>query len=487
MDEIRILHDDRAVTEGVLNWFSLLSSVPHGSGNEGPLADLLVAECGRRGWAVERDPWNNLKIDLPAAPGLEHLPPLAFQGHLDMVCAVADGSGWDPLSQPITWLVEDGVLRTDGRSSLGADNNLGNAAVLWLLDKPLTRGPVRVILTTAEEVGLLGAGKLNPAWLDGCRYLINTDGFCFGRAVISSAGGRRETFTRPLTTVPCEGGAAFRLSLSGFLGGHSGADIHRDRGNAVKLLAHFLSALRLKTDYRLAHLEGGHAHNAIPMSAHALLVTSDPDGLRRAAEEYSAVLARRYGRSDPGCKLELTAAPLPETVWSEDSRDDTLDFLLMLHDGIFSMHDQVEDTVADSSNVGLVKVENGAIQVGAFPRCTRTFSEEILADRHLRAAARTGFGLEVVSYPGWEGSADNPLALRMADVLRRQTGRELEITAVHVGLEPSFLGEKNPALTMVVCGPEIRNPHSTDEHAPLNTLPDYVRLLAGTMEDLPKP
>ena len=484
MDLNTRLGGDCAILEGVLDRFALLSSVPHGSWNEKALADLLAEEFTRRGLAFQRDEHGNLRVDFPAAPGFEHQPPVIFQGHLDMVCAVADGSGWDPLRDPVTLVIEDGVLRSDGRSSLGADNNLGNAAVLWLMEQDLCRGPVRLILTTAEEVGLRGAGALDPQWLAGSRWLINTDGFRFGRAVISSAGGRRETFSRPLDTVPCDGGAAFHLSLSGFLGGHSGADIHRGRGNAVKLLAHFLDGLRAKFPFELAHLEGGHAHNAIPMSAHAVVVTHHPDQLRRAVDAFQTALAKRYRLSDPDCTVELTQVPLPDQVWSASCRDGALDFLLLLHDGVFAMHDQVPDTVADSSNVGLIHVRDGRIEVGSFPRCTRTFSEEMLARRHLRAAALTGFELEVTSYPGWEGRPDEPLARHMAEVLRAQTGQELEITAVHVGLEPSFLGQKNPGLSMVVCGPDIQNPHSTDEHAPLHTLPAYVRLLAGTLERL---
>ena len=366
MEYLGSLGDDKTVCGGVIRQFQAICAYPHGSWHEEPLVDYLEALCRSRGWTTIRDTYNNLRADVPATPGMERAPLVVLQGHTDMVCAVAPGSGYRPAEDPIVTVVEDGVLRSDRRSSLGADNNLGNAAVLYLLSRPVRHGPLRLLFTVAEEVGLQGAKRVDPAWLEEARYLINTDGFTFGQAVISSAGGRRETYTKKLHTVPRAGSHAFAIRLSGFLGGHSGYDIHKGRGNAIKLLALFLGELREQVDYDLADFRG----------------------------------------------------------------------------------------------------------------------EEILGFQHARAAKLTGFHVQADSYPGWLGDADNPLARAMAKVYRRQTGGKLDITAVHVGLEPSVLGARHPGLTMISSGPDIVNPHSTDEHAPIDTLAPYVRLLAGTLEEL---
>lgn len=483
------LGSDRAVTDGVLDWFRLMSSVPHGPWNEGALADILEEKFCARGWAVERDEWNNMKVDVPATPGLEHLPPVILQGHLDMVCAVAKGSGYEPERDGIVTVVEDGVLRSDRRSSLGADNNLGNAAALYLLDKALKRGPVRLLLTVAEEVGLQGAKRIDPAWLEGCRYLINTDGFTFGTAVISSAGGRRETYTKKLHTVLRKDAMAYEISLTGFLGGHSGYDIDRGRANAIKLLALFLGELREKVDYDLAYFKGGHAHNAIPLEARAV-ITADrafAAPLALAVERLRSSMSHLFKVNDPGFRVELREVPPPERVWNRGSRDSTLDLVALLYNGVFAMRDDMPGQVSASCNVGRLWVnDHKEIEIGAFMRCAIDFSEEILAFQHARAAKLTGFHAAVDSYPGWMGDAENPLAKLMDRIYRRQTGRSMEITAVHVGLEPSVLGAKAPGLVMVNTGPDINNPHSTDEHAPLENLPAYVRLLAGTLESLAK-
>ena len=186
------------VTRGIVDTFRAISRPPHPSGQEGAAADAVAALLSGLGLGTERDGAGNLLCRVPAAPGREGAPELVLQGHLDMVCAAAPGSGWNPQTDPVTVVEADGFLRSDGRSSLGADNNLGNAAVLWLLASgKLRHGPLRLLFTTAEEVGLEGAKQVSPAWLAGAGYLLNTDGFHLGRAIVGSAGGRRERWRAP--------------------------------------------------------------------------------------------------------------------------------------------------------------------------------------------------------------------------------------------------------------------------------------------------
>lgn len=479
--------EDRILEEGVLAEFMSICRFPHPSWHEGALADWLAGRFRDRGWAVYRDSLGNLRADIPAAPGLEGAPTVAIQGHLDMVCAVAPGSGYEPLRDPISARVEDGVLRTDGRSSLGADNNLGNAAALYLLGREFPHGPVRLLLTAAEEVGLQGAKGVDPEWLEGVKYLINTDGFKLGQAVISSAGGRREVFCKKLHTVPRTRPVAFRLTLGGSLGGHSGYDINKGRANCNKLLALMLGELRDELDYELSWIRGGHATNAIPLEAGAVITADRLAGplLVRAAERVNRGLRAMLSHSDPGVRLELREEPPPERVWQKGSRDSLLDLVSLLFSGVFAMHETIPGQVSASANVGRVYVnERKEIEVDCFVRCAIGFSEEILGFQNARAAKITGFHTHVESYPGWAGDESNPLARRMADIYKRLTGREMEITAVHIGLEPSVLGAKNPDMVMVSTGPDIFNPHSTDEHAPVAGLGTYVRLLQKTLEEL---
>ena len=474
----------QTIEAGIVAEFRALSALPHPSWGEKESARALARRLEDMGLHPELDQWNNLRCDVPAAPGREGAPLFILQGHLDMVCAVRPGSGWRPEADPVTVEVADGFLRSDGRSSLGADNNLGNAAVLWLLGQGLAHGPLRLIFTVAEEVGLQGAAKVDPAWLAGGRYLLNTDGFHLGRLVVSSAGGRRETYTRPLETCPPQLGEAYALSVTGGTGGHSGEDIHRGRANAVALLAGLLARLGEKTDYELAQWEGGTGHNAIPAAARAVVLL--PAGGGALLEELAGTLQedwqREYGQTDPNLRLTLAPAQRPEQVWSRACREDPLDLINHLLLGVYAPHPWVEGVTGASANLGRVWMDQGAIHVCAFLRSAGAAEMEEMARQHDEAARRAGFTGRYNSYPGWPGDPESPLAHIMEAVWRRETGRQCEITAVHVGLEPSVFHEKAPALDMVCAGPDILDAHSVDERAPLASLPHYACLLAGTLE-----
>lgn len=469
---------DQRILSGVLEQFFAICRYPHPSWGEGPLADYVEGLLRSRGLSPVRDRWNNLMADVPAAPGRESAPPVIVQGHLDMVCAVKAGSGYDPAASPVTPVVEHGVLRSDGASSLGADNNLGNAAVLWLLGQEIPHGPVRLLFTVAEEVGLQGAGKVDPAWLAG-KYLINTDGFTLGKAVISSAGGLRETFTRPLDTVPRQKSALFSLSLAGFPGGHSGYDIHRGRPNPIGMTAAFLRELEARMEVELVSLKGGHAHNAIPMDCAALLAVEERDAgiLQGAAADLSreiSVGTVRLKRAEDG----------PDRAWAPDCRDRGLAALTGLRTGVYAWRDEKTGQVSASANLGRVEQTGDAVTVSCFIRAARREDQDALEGQHTQTMERAGFSFRGDGYPGWPEREENPLADALTAVWKELTGRDMTVEAVHVGLEPSVLGAKNPALIMVSTGPDILDPHSLTERAPLAGLPDYVRLLAGTLDRL---
>ena len=472
----------KAVIGGVLDRFYAMCAFPHGSWNEEALVTWMEGELKRRGWTVFRDNKGNLRADIPATPGREDAPLAVVQGHLDMVCA--HGDGWDPKRDTVNAFVEDGVLRTDLRSSLGADNNLGNAAALWLLDTEFVHGPIRLLLTVAEEVGLQGASAMDPSWLEGARYMINTDGFKLGRAVIASAGGRREEFSREIEFVPSGFARGWKVEVSGSKGGHSGDDINRGRANCICLLAMFLKKLREEMDYGLADLTGGHALNAIPLEAAALILTEEgrEAQLRQAVEEFNEKLRSVYGRADPDVRMTVSEASAPGSVMAPGDQSSLLMLIGLLHSGVFSMHTDIPGLVSASCNTGVVRTEQGKASVINYTRTALEFDGEMILHRHLCAARLTGFSLSYGGYPSWNGDRNAPMIRAMADIYRAVTGEELEVTGVHVGLEPAVLGAMNPSMEMVVTGPEILDPHSVNERAPVEGLPVYVELLKKTLE-----
>lgn len=470
--------DEEEILNGVLDQFAAMCRYPHPSLGEGPLADYVETLLRQRGLCPMRDEWNNIMADVPATPGREGAPLTILQGHLDMVCAVKPDSGYDPATSPVVPMVERGVLRSDGNSSLGADNNLGNAVVLWLMEQDIPHGPVRLLFTTGEEVGLQGARQVDPAWLAGARCLINTDGFSLGKAVISSAGGLRERFARPVERAPRRKPCLFALEITGFPGGHSGYDIHRDRPNPIGLTAQWLLALRERVDYELLALSGGHAENAIPMDCAALLAVDEGDipALKEMGEElvwsvYAPEGSIRLERRENG----------PDTAWTQECRDGVTEALAGFYDGVFSWLDFDTDQVSASANLGVVREEKGALCVKCFIRFTTGEDETALREQHLDMARRGGFEGEYDRYPAWEEGGDDFLISSLAHAWWEMTGEMMEFSAVHVGLEPAILGAKNPDMLKVSTGPTIYDPHSLKERAPLNRLPDYAQLLAGTL------
>lgn len=462
------------ITAGVIDTFRALSRHPHPSRREEATGEDYMELLRGLGLSPVRDGAGNVMADCPATPGRETEPLLILQGHMDMVCAMAPDSGFDPLTHPVTILEREGYLCTDRRSSLGADNGLGNAAALWVVGRGVSHGPLRFLFTVAEEIGLEGAKAVDPAWLAGAAYLLNTDGFHLGRAIVGCAGGRRECWRRPLETCPAPAGPAWRIALTGGSGGHSGDDIHLGRINPIRVLAAWLKD---EPGLAVAEFSGGAAFNAIPAGAEAVVAGRRPD-----LEKLEAALLP-YRATDPNLKLALSPAPSPETVWAAPFRRTVVELLSALPHGVYAMDPAFPGVVGASANLGVARREEDSFAVRLFLRAAREADEGAMARRNRALAEGAGFALTVTGYPGWPGDKNNPLARALDRVYRARTGRGLEITAVHVGLEPSVFRSKAPGLVMASAGPDILDAHSVDERAPLDTLADYALLLAGLLEE----
>jgi len=475
---------DQNILDGILEWFSAICAVPHGSGNEKALSDLLKSRFMALGWTARQDDQCNLCVDIPGTAGFEKQDPVILQGHLDMVCAVAEGSGYVPDRDPVTMVVDGDILRSDGRSSLGADNGLAIAMTAYLMTTHVPHGPVRMILTTQEETGMHGARHVNPAWLADCRCLLNLDAAHFGTAIIGCAGGRRDCFTRTVTTTAPACKHAFRVAVSGLRGGHSSGYDALFRGNAIKLLSGFLTGLRNVTDFALADFRGGHAQNAIPTDAAAVIVLNDASALTAAADSFRADLCRFYRQIDPDVTFTVEEFPVPGRVWTADLTDAVLNLTGLLYHGVRAMHPTIYKLPSASCNLGLLRADDRQVQAVTFTRCASAFMERQMGLQHVQTAALCGFAAETDAHAGWDGDPDTPLARLASRVFQEQFGQELEVCAVHAGLEPGVLGEKNPDLTMLSMGPNIHDLHSVTERAELPSVVKFTRYIAALLEAL---
>lgn len=497
---------EEPVTAGVIAHFDEICYVPHSSGHEKELAERLRAFLEKAGCTTKMDASGNVSAALPASPGFEDAPVLMFQGHLDMVCAVGDGSGYDPVSDPIELLAgrdTDGtpILHTSGRSSLGADDGIGVASFLWLFDsdgkggiRAGKHGPLRVLMTVREEQGLHGAEDTRRSLFDDVDFIVNVDGFTVGRFIIASAGGRREVFERPSETVPVQsivGGApkqrdAFQIKIRGLLGGHSGFDIDKKRINGAAFICRLLADIRdAGVDYALCSVDSGVAHNVIPPSADAVIAFD------RAQEELVREIAHRTleeakaENSEDEGSFELIEVPVPAKAVSDEIRDAFLDFVNTTTIGVYKYMEHFPDIVDTSCNLGRIwaDAEREKAHVMYFERSIDRKAHDELIREHASAAARNGFKLiERDEYVAWEFTGENPLLDAAAAAYKDATGREAEPYAVHIGIEPSVFYGDNPKMYMLSSGTNVHDPHTVNERCDIETIAPFANTLMGITE-----
>lgn len=471
-------------TEQILECFFALSAVPRPSGSEGAVAKFLAEQLRQAGLAIEMDGSYNLRCLLPATRGFEHAPGVILQAHTDMVCVAAPDGGWRPGQDGVTVKLEDGFVRSDGRSSLGADNGLGVALMLWLARNPhLPHPPILLLFTACEERGLVGAKALNPQWLEGFQYYINLDAFRGDAAIIASAGGLRQSWTHPLRRQKISRRPTFEVTLSGLTGGHSGFDIHRGRLNALTALADFLT----HCPGQVVSCSGGSDFNAIPTLARVQIATDCPEELSRAAEDWRCALQSIHQSTDPNLAVTLKECAPADTVWAPDTCREVLTFLKQLPQGVLEWRSDCPDTPAHSGNPAVLRETEGQLEVLHFTRCAHRAGLSATEEQTGQAALANGFTRTLgSSYAPWEGSADTPLVRRVQALYRRQNGEELEPVALHVGLESSLILDKSPTLTGVGLGFDILDAHSVTERAKLDSIPRLARLICGLLEELNK-
>ncbi len=495
-------------TEGVLDYFRKIAAVPHDSGHEQKLAGEMAEWLKEVDGVSTIDDAGNLICDIPATKGCEDAPLLMLQGHIDMVCAVREGSGWDAARDHVSLRVhadpETGrmVLSSDGDSSLGADCGLGDAGVFWALRTAQKRGPVRVLMTVQEEIGLVGVNKLDASALDDVKLLINVDGFAGGMFIGGSAGGRREDYSRPIHAVrETEENAATHkrciLKLSGFRGGHSGYDIDRGRANPIRLIGVLLGELDDSgVDFDIASFNGGLKHNVIPSWCEADIVIADKDipFLQQRAEALTGLIKEKYSVTDGDGEFSMhvyerneEGGHLPELVLSRGDRDAVIKFITSLHTGVYKYMKELPDHVDTSCNLGKIICDAADAEHGMhaflFERSSRKEWHDELLKLHAEAAGSAGFRLsDLEEYMPWTFDHENPLMTAAAEEYERVTGEKAEKSAVHVGLEPSVLGAKRPGMEMVNMGADVIDPHTIHERVYLDSVGPFALTLRALIE-----
>ena len=466
--------------------FLALSEIPRGSKNEKAVAAHVVAEAKRLGLPAKQDGVGNVLITKPATKGKESAPTTILQGHLDMVCEKNSDIVHDFTKDPIR-LVRDGDFIRASGTTLGADNGIGCAAALAVLESTdLVHGPLECLFTIDEETGLTGAFNLSGDFLKGTRML-NLDTEEEGAVYIGCAGGMDSVAKTKVALVsPGAGKKAFRLKITGLRGGHSGVDIHEGRANALKFLGRALRRTAGPFGLEVASLEGGSKRNALPREAFAV-VYADPSRAAALVQELAALTAElraEYGKIEPGISVAIEpAADAPARVFAAADARRIAGFLHASLHGMLAMSPDIPGLVQTSTNLAIIETAGDTVTVSMSHRSSVDSAKKDVGQMIAAHCELAGFDVEQGDgYPGWAPNVGSALLKQSKQVHAKVFGKEPEVKAIHAGLECGIIGEKYPGLDVVSFGPTIQNAHSPTEQVSIPSVAGFWKYLAAMLE-----
>ncbi len=425
---------------------------------------------------IIEDAVGNLFLKKDATKGMEDVPSLLLQGHMDMVCETDREDGFDFDHDAIPVRIQDNGewIDADG-TTLGADDGIGVALALALLvDPEVSHGPLEVLITVDEETGLTGAFSLQPEELGiESRLLINIDSEKLGVITIGSAGGGDTKLSREINLTKGDSDLTYyELSISGLQGGHSGIDINKHRGNANVLIARMLTALCLHMKVFLSSWNGGSKHNAITRDAIARFAVpiTEHDLAEKTLQKASQEILAYYKSKAEGPtvlepNLDIQWAPVDEfPICSSDASYDIITTINFLHQGPIAFSPNIRDLVETSNNVAIVKTGDDLFSVMISTRSSVDAELESYRNQVESIAQRLGWNVErEEAYPGWNPDPSSPFLTFVQRIYERITKTEIELLAIHAGLECGLIGAKIHGIQMVSIGPTAQNAHTPDE------------------------
>jgi len=473
--------------KSVWRHFDEILKIPRGSKNEQAMRNYVIALAQKSGLKYKTDKVGNVVVQVPSSPGCARAPITILQSHLDMVNDKNSEVKHDFDKDAIQPRRDGDYLKATG-TTLGSDNGIGVAAALSLMEPHETKhGPLELLFTIDEETGLTGAGNLGQGLLEG-KCLINLDTEEEGSLYVGCAGGAGSDLTLPLKSVKApKTMLALQLKLIGLKGGHSGVDIHLQRGNASQLLARALyRAMRNKVAFNLAAFSGGNKHNAIPREAFATVVlpTKSRKKFEDAVQAEMANIIDEYRAVDPDIKLIIEAGKAKE-MWDAKSTHKVVALIHGLPHGVLSMSNDIPGLVETSTNVAVITSGKNKLSIHCSTRSSVAAALTAARDRVQAIAEFAGAKVkESEGYPGWKPNLNSYVLQVARETHKRLFGKDPAIKAIHAGLECGIIGEKYPGMDMVSMGPQIEFPHSPDERVKIKSVADFYKLLTGTLERL---
>lgn len=454
---------------GLMSFFEKISSIPRPSFHEERIADYLCEFARERGLEYYRDDIHNVFIRKPASEGREREDAILLQGHTDMVCEKNFDVEHDFMNEGIKLYEKDGWLRAKG-TTLGADNGVAVAAMLYILDGAEGHLPshpqIECLFTVSEEVGLEGATCFDYSHVRATR-MINLDSADESQIIAGCAGGERSVISFEPDTELLEKANVVTLSVRGLAGGHSGEDINRGRANANKLIGRILLSLSEKFEIKLIDIFGGSKDNAIPRECTAKVAVEETDAFVDAANKLGAVIGGELCHDDSGFELIVSSESVKGVRAATVKSSEKLFFLLgTVQNGIFEMNVNIAGLVEFSRNLGVISTAEGLskIEVVFFSRSPQMSQIDVSTAQLNAYAKHLGMTHTVSSrYPGWGYAADSKIRETYAQCFEELYKKRPEVLVIHAGLECGVIRQKLPTLDIISCGPVVLDLHSPDE------------------------
>lgn len=464
--------------------FAHIAAIPRCSGNEDGVAAFLRERALAAGCTAEEDAAGNLFLSLPGAGGGEAALPLVLQAHMDMVCVAAPGSDHDFAREGIDWYEEDGILRARD-TTLGADNGIGLAIGLRLLEVPgPVHPPLQLIATREEETTMHGAAALDAAKVAGTT-VINIDDEEEGAITTSSAGMMAVSFTFPAPRIRVRGDISWQtVEVAGGRGGHSGIEAGSGRANALSLLGSLLKGLMAETGCALVTLSGGVRDNAIPGQARAC-IGLDAGVVKQAVRcirEEERSCRERYRETDPDLRIRIFPATPQEAILSPETAAGMVSLLADLPAGACEWDSAIPDLVATSSNPASVREEAGMLTIHLSARSNTDAALTAMGEKFRKLGAGAGATVTIPGIsPAWQYRDCSPIREMVVDVYHDLFGGTMHVRGLHAGLETAWIAKKIPQADIISLGPDIRDAHTVRESASLPSAGRACLLLRETI------
>lgn len=465
-----------------------LTQVPRPSGHLEKVQQFLLDFAKKVGVEAFKDSANNIVMRKPASPGMENRKTVMLQAHMDMVPQKTPDSTHNFETDPIQTWIDGEWVKTKG-TTLGADNGLGIAAIMAVMeDKTLKHGPIEALCTADEETGMYGANDL-PTGQMNSDILLNLDTEDEGEMIVGSAGGVDITGTieyKPVETE--EGDKAIKVTIKGLKGGHSGLEINEGRANANKQMVRFVREAISLCDARLAEWHGGNMRNAIPNSCVVVLTVpaGNVEATKELVEDWKEQIVEDYYGIEDAIEFFCEDVETPKTEVPADIQDNLIDAIYACHDGVIRMIPTIPTKVETSSNLAIINITDSKAEMLILARSSSESMKDYVTKTVSSAMAMVG--MKVITsgdYFGWNPNPNSPMVALMSKIYKDLFNQDPTVQVCHAGLECSVILGKYPGLDIVSFGPTIRSPHTAGERAHIPSVTKFWQFLVKTLEEIP--